>query len=128
MSSISDFKKIIQKVAKYVNNKELLVEIIKSKEQKQLTPEALKMLMMMTERISTVLKYKIEEDRQDCIAFALEDIIRYWDRFDPSKSSNPFAFYTQIIKNGLAKGWRRLYPIKSSMKVTISREGGVYNF
>lgn len=115
-------------MARYVDSRELLAEIIKSKEQNKLTPRALEMLMRMSREISKVLKYKIEDDREDCICFALEDILRYWDRFDPAKSTNAFAFYTQMIKNGLAKGWRRLYPIKASQKVSISQDGGVYNF
>jgi DNA-directed RNA polymerase specialized sigma subunit len=82
----------------------------------------------MIKEISKVFKYKMEEDKEDCQAFAMEDVIRYWNRFDPEKSNNAFAFYTQMIKNGFAKGWRRLYPIKSSQKISISKEYGVYNF
>lgn len=115
-------------MAQYVSNKELLEEIIKSKEKGELTPRALEMLDRMIKEISKIFKYKLNEDREDCQAFAMEDVIKYWDRFDPSKSNNAFAFYTQMIKNGFAKGWRRLYPIKSSLKVSISKDGGVYNF
>ena len=114
-------------MAQYVKNKDLLEAIAKSKEKGELTPEALRMLDMMVKEISKIFKYKLEEDRQDCQAFAMEDVIKYWDRFNPEKSANPFAFYTQMIKHGFAKGWRRLYPIKSSLKVSISRENGVYN-
>jgi len=115
-------------MAKYVSNKELLLAIISSKEKGVLTPEALIMLDKMVKEISKVFKYKLEEDREDCQAFAMEDVIRYWDRFNPEKSNNAFAFYTQMIKNGFAKGWRKLHPIKSSQMVSISQEYGVYNF
>lgn len=114
-------------MAVYVNNKELLQEIITSKERGALTPKAIVMLDRMVKEISKIFKYKMEEDREDCQAFAMEDVVKYWNRFDPEKSSNPFAFYTQMIKNGYAKGWRRLYPIKSSLKISISKEYGVYN-
>ena len=114
-------------MAQYVNNRELLEAIVLSKEKGELTPAALKMLDRMVKEISKVFKYKMEEDREDCMAFAMEDVIKYWDRFNPEKSNNAFAFYTQMIKNGYAKGWRRLYPIKSSLKVSISKEYGVYN-
>lgn len=114
-------------MANYVSNKELFNQIVISKEKGQLTPEALVMLQRMVKEISKKFKYKMEEDREDCQAFAIEDIIKYWDRFNPEKSNNAFAFFTQMIKNGNAKGWRRLYPIKSSMKVSISKEYGVYN-
>lgn len=115
-------------MAVYVKNKDLLAEIIKSKEKDQLTPTAMEMLMKMSREISKVFKYKYEEDREDCISYALEDILKYWRNFDPAKSSNAFAYYTQMIKNGAAKGWRALYPIKASRKVSINSEDGVYNF
>jgi DNA-directed RNA polymerase specialized sigma subunit len=115
-------------MAQYVKNRDLLEAIKESKEKGELTPEALRMLMRMITEISKIFKYKIEEDREDCQAFAMEDVIKYWDRFNPEKSSNAFAFYTQMIKNGFAKGWRRLYPVKSSQKVSISKEYGVHNF
>ena len=114
-------------MANYVSNKQLYEQIIVSKDKGELTPDALKMLDKMVKEISKVFKYKMEEDREDCQAFAMEDVIKYWDRFNPEKSNNAFAFYTQMIKNGYAKGWRRLYPIKSSMKVSISKEYGIYN-
>ena len=114
-------------MAQYVNNRELLEAIVISKDRGELSPAALKMLDRMVKEISKVFKYKMEEDREDCMAFAMEDVIKYWDRFNPEKSNNAFAFYTQMIKNGYAKGWRRLYPIKSSLKVSISKEYGVYN-
>lgn len=112
----------------YVNNKQLYLEIIASKEKGELTPDALKMLDKMVKEISKVFKYKMEEDKEDCQAFAMEDVIKYWNRFNPEKSNNAFAFYTQMIKNGFAKGWRKLHPIKSSQMVSISKEYGVYNF
>lgn len=115
-------------MAVYVKNKDLLAEIVKSKEKGELTPQALEMLMKMAREISKVFKYKYEEDREDCISYAVEDILKYWRNFDPAKSANAFAYYTQMIKNGSAKGWRILYPIKSSRKVSISTTDGVYNF
>ena len=30
--------------------------------------------------------------------------------FNPEKSTNPFAFYTSVITNGIAKGWDKLHP------------------
>jgi DNA-directed RNA polymerase specialized sigma subunit len=115
-------------MAQYVKNKDLLTEIIKSKEKGELTPKAVEMLMKMSREISKVFKYKHEEDREDCIAYSLEDVMKYWRNFDPAKSSNAFAYYTQMIKNGAAKGWRELYPIKASKKVPISTDNGVFNF
>lgn len=115
-------------MANYVSNKQLLEAIITSKQRGEITPEAMNLLTRMIHGISKCFTYKYEEDREDCEAAAMEDVIKYWDRFNPEKSNNAFAFYTQMIKNGFAKGWRKLYPIKASLKVSISQEYGVYNF
>jgi DNA-directed RNA polymerase specialized sigma subunit len=112
----------------YVKNKDLKRALLESKEKQRLTPETIKMFGLIVNGISKKFPYRDPQDKEDCQAFAMEDVIKYWDRFNPEKSNNAFAFYTQMIKNGYAKGWRRLYPIKSSQKISISKEYGVYNF
>ena len=114
-------------MAQYVSGKQLYLEIVKSKEKGELTPEALLLLERMVKEISKIFSYKVEEDKEDCQAFAMEDVIRYWNRFDPAKSTNAFAFYTQMIKHGFAKGWRKLYPVKSTFKVSLNGDKGIYN-
>ena len=66
------------------------------------------------------LKYRDEEDREDCIMGALEILIKKWDKFSFDKSDNPFAYYTQIAKNGFAKTWKDLHKIKTSNKISIN--------
>lgn len=106
-------------MAVYVKPKELYLEIIKSKEQDTLTPRALEMLMLMAERTSTKLKYRNPSDREDCVASAYVEIWKYWRSFDPAKGSNAFAYYTEIIKKGLAKGWNQLHPKKYAGTISI---------
>ena len=109
-------------MANYVNPEELKREILLSKERNELTPKAVEMLMLMAEGASKKLRYKDEEDRKDCIAFAMMDVVKYWRSYNPEKSKYPFAYYTQIIKNGFAKGWRKLHPISSTDQVSLSNE------
>jgi hypothetical protein len=109
-------------MANYVNPEELKKEILLSKERNELTPKAVEMLMLMAEGASRKLRYKDEEDRKDCIAFAMMDVVKYWRSYDPEKSKYPFAYYTQIIKNGFAKGWRKLHPLSSTDQVSLSNE------
>jgi len=115
----------------YLNNKDLLAEIIASKEQDELTPKALKMLMMLADRSSNRLPYNNPDDKQDCIAWAYMDLYKYWRNFNPEKSTNAFAYFTEICKRGFAKGWNALHPKK--YKGTISINGsvdgdGLYSF
>ena len=114
-------------MANYINSKELYTEILISKTNGALTPNALMMLDKMVKEISKIFKYKMEEDREDCQAFAMEDVIKYWNRFDPEKSNNAFSYFTSIIRNGNAKGWRRLHPVKTSKFVSINKDFGVFN-
>ena len=111
----------------HVRNKDLREEIIKSKEQDELTPEALDMLILMAHKFSNKLTYIYVEDKQDCVATAIMDCWMYWRGYDQLKSQNAFAYYTQIIKNGCAKGWRKLYGnMPKSSKVSISQHT-IYN-
>lgn len=111
-------------MAQYVKNADLLRVVVESKEKGQLTPEAIKMFFLMIEGITKKMSYKDPEDKADCMAFAMEDLIKYWNRFDPAKSNNPFAYFTQIAKNGMAKGWKKIHPPKSPRTIPFSHITG----
>ena len=114
-------------MAHHVKNKDLREEIIRCKETDVLTPEALAMFQLMAEKFANKLTYIYPEDREDCIQFAVMDWYMYWRGYDPEKSQNAFAYYTQIIKNGFAKGWRKLYGnMPKSSKISLSQHQ-IYN-
>ena len=92
----------------YVSNPYLLQEIMKSKAQNELTPEAIQMFQLMIENISAKKHYNDPEDRKDCWQSAYLDILLYWRGFDPEKSKNPFAYFTSLIVNGMNKGWHKI--------------------
>jgi DNA-directed RNA polymerase specialized sigma subunit len=105
----------------HVKNVDLRNEIVKSKSQNELTPQALDMLILMAKKFSTKLYYVYPEDREDCISSAVMDCYKYWRGYDPEKSQNAFAYFTQIIKMGAAKQWRKLYgALPKSKKISIS--------
>jgi len=55
------------------------------------------------------------------------DCYQYWRGYSPELSQNAFAYFTQIIKNGFAKGWRKLYgKMPKSAKISISQHD-IYN-
>lgn len=106
----------------HVKNKDLREELIKSKKQDTLTPEATEMFILMANKFSTKFKYVYEDDKKDCISFAIMDCYQYWRGYNPDKSANAFAYITQIIKNGFGKGWRKLYGnMPKSKKISISQ-------
>jgi hypothetical protein len=106
----------------YVKNKDLLAEIIISKAQNKLTPTAVNMFILIATESNKNLPYKDLMDKEDCISAAIEDLLRYWDRFKPEISTNAFAFYTQIAKHGFAKGWKRLHHPDKGVTLSLSEE------
>ena len=105
----------------YIDKKDLYNQIMISKNKDELTSEAVDMFIKMTKECSRILKYKNKEDKEDCMSEAMCDLLRYWRNFDPNiPNSNIFAYYTQIIKNGLSKGYKKLNPIKTTNLISIN--------
>jgi len=92
-------------MAYYLSNKDLLNEIKISKSKGEPTDKLVQMFILLSNHTSQRLKYRNPMDREDCIAAAIEDLVRYWYKFDETKYSNAFAYYTQIVKNAFVKSW-----------------------
>jgi len=124
----------VAKKKNYLNNKDLYNELVKSKEQDKLTPTAEKMFILLAERTINKLTYVSEDDRNDCLQFALLDLLKYWRNFNP-KYPNAFAYFTEIAKRGYAKGWNKIHPVKYKNTMSMDRvntggydnEGGMFN-
>jgi hypothetical protein len=91
----------------YINNKDFLremtkyrTEIRKAKREgnpKPRIPEYVaKCFMMIAENLSHKPNFLSYTFRDEMVADAIENCVMYVDNFDPSKSSNPFAYFTQI--------------------------------
>lgn len=92
----------------YVNNKDFLDAIIEYKmaiasaEQSELPkPRITRYLGECFLKIATHLSYKPNfvnyMFREDMISDGIENCVQYISNFDPEKSSNPFAYFTQIV-------------------------------
>jgi hypothetical protein len=95
-------------MAHYVNNKDFLAAIVEMKAKvKHAEENGLPKPIISNYigecilKIATHLSYKPNfinySYRDDMILDGIENCIQYIDNFDPSKSSNPFAYFTQII-------------------------------
>jgi len=105
----------------YVKNADLREEIKICKQKDEISVEAIKMFQLMATRLSRKFSYLYDEDREDCISFAVMDCYQYWRGYNPEISDNAFAYFTQIILNGYAKAWRKLYGnFPKSNKISIS--------
>jgi DNA-directed RNA polymerase specialized sigma24 family protein len=83
----------------YLNNKDLLAQVILSKEQGKMTDELAKMLQTLCLRYGKKSNFSGYSYNDDMQAYAMFMLVRTWNSFDPAKSSNPFAFFTQCVKN-----------------------------
>jgi hypothetical protein len=110
----------VAKSKNYLNNKDLYDQIVLSLEADKLTPEAEKMLIMLAERAINKLSYVNDDDRQDCLQFALLDLLKYWRNFNP-QYKNAFAYFTEIAKRGYAKGWNKIHPVKYKNTMSMDR-------
>ena len=97
-----------KKTEYYVNNKEFLAAITDYRQKVHAAKEADKPRPRVTNylgscflKIATHLSYKPNfvnyMFREDMICDGIENCVQYIKNFDPAKSSNPFAYFTQII-------------------------------
>ena len=109
----------------YLNNKDLHAAMSESKELGKLTPIAEKMLILLAERAINRMTYVNDDDRQDCLSFAILDLLKYWKNFNPVYP-NAFAYFTEIAKRGYAKGWNKIHPqkYKGTISITGSNDNG----
>ena len=110
----------------YLNNKDLYVEMIVSKAQGRLTRKAEKMLELLAKETIKKMRYWSNDDKMDCYQSGLLDMFQNWYNFNEEKSVNAFAYFTEVFKRGIAKGFNELYKKKGdndNLIKVISIEG-----
>ena len=88
-----------KKKTNYLNNKDLLTEVITSKEQGKMTNKLAHMLQLLTARYGKKGNWANYTYNEDMQAYAILSLVKTWNNFNPAKSENPFAFFTQCIKH-----------------------------
>jgi DNA-directed RNA polymerase specialized sigma24 family protein len=114
---------IKEKKKKYLSNKDLYVEIIVSKALGRLTPRAATMLMLLGKKLQSKLYYRDSDDKKDCLQEAMLSVFKFWYNFDELKGDNAFAYYSEVIKRGLAMGWNKQHKTKGADVEIISLTG-----
>ena len=98
----------MKKKQHYVNNQELLAALIKYKDEVAIAeakglpkPKVNNYIGSCFLKIATHLSYRPNfinyMYKDDMVCDGIENCIQYIDNFDPSKSKNPFAYFTQIV-------------------------------
>ena len=119
----------------YLKNKDFYNEILKSKEIDELTPHAQQMMILLANKTIKKMRYYNPIDKEDCLQTGLMIMFSNWRNFDASKSTNAFAYFTEIFKRGIAKGFNELYKLKGdpdrkikTISIQSSNDGeGIYN-
>ena len=88
------------------------MELIVSKAQGRLTRKAEKMLELLAKETIRKMRYWNPDDKMDCYQSGILDIYQNWYNFNEEKSVNAFAYFTEIFKRGLAKGFNEIYKKK----------------
>jgi len=98
----------LSKKRNYVNNKDLLESLIQYKEackeaedsgdQTPRVPDYIgECIFMIANRLATKPNFSGYSYKDDMISDGIENCLQYIHNFDPEKSKNPFAYFTQII-------------------------------
>lgn len=95
-------------MANYVDNKQLYAVILEYKAKvkdakdnelpKPKIPNYVgECILLIAKRLATKPNFVNYSYRDEMISDGIENCISYFDNFDPAKSDNPFAYFTQII-------------------------------
>lgn len=102
----------------YINDIDLLYELILSKGKGYLTHRAQKMLILICERAFFKLQYRFknEDDKQDCFQQALLMVFKNWYNFNEKRYTLALPYITEIFKRGMAEGMNIINNKKWHMK------------
>lgn len=92
-----------------VNAKKFTYEIIISKGMGKLTRNAENMIYVLATKAIRKKIYFKDEDKDDCIQTALYNMLTNWHNFNPDKSNNAFAYFTEIFKRSITEMFNQLY-------------------
>jgi len=81
----------------YLNNKEMLKEVIKCQKEKKISDKLAKMFMLLTLHYSSKPWFSGWSYKNDLKANGNLACVIAFPKFNKDKSSNPFAYFTQCI-------------------------------
>jgi hypothetical protein len=94
----------------YIDRHEFYNAICESQDRGSLTPKASSMLILLAENtIECWRYYNGQEDKNDCLQAGLFDLFNNWHKFDRNKSNQAFAYFTEVFKKGIYRGFNELY-------------------
>lgn len=102
------------KVTIYITPAQLYNEWLNSCKDGACTPRLLNYFERIAKEYSKVFEYTNYQDRRAIINYAVAEAWQKWDKYDPERTNNIFAFFTQMIKNDLMIHYNYLTKGKAS--------------
>jgi len=87
----------------YINNSDFLEALIKYKKDSEINPDTVvpnyigECFLKIANHLSRKPNFVSYTFRDEMISDGIENCLMYFRNFDPNKSKNPFAYFTQII-------------------------------
>lgn len=118
----------------FLDNKEFYAALVKHREacelaeargeQRPILPRYIgKCFLDISEHLSMRPNFSNYPHRQDMVMDGVENCVLYWDRFDPTRSKNPFSYFTSVCWYAFI---RRIEKEKKQIKICdkiIARSG-----
>ena len=130
---------IIEEKILPVNAKKFTYEIIISKGKGKLTRNAENMIIILATNAIRKKPFYNPDDKDDCLQLSLFNMFNNWHNFNPDKTDNAFAYFTEIAKRswtemlnfihnkkGLKPGDQKNIKLISMNSINIDG-GGMYN-
>lgn len=83
----------------YVRNKDLLPEVVRCRETGIVSNELGRMMLLIVENYAKKSNWANYTYKDDMKGHAMVHLSNAALKFDPARSNNPFAYYTQVIKH-----------------------------
>lgn len=92
----------------YLENRDLYIEILISKEMGILTKKASDMFQIIGKGVISKFRYSDPDNKMDSYQCGMLKMFKFWYNFDENKSHNAFAYFTEIFKRGMAEGFKEV--------------------
>ena len=134
---MENIESIPKKTKHYINNADFLQALVDYKKRKKKNPSEPipnyigECWMKIAEGLSHKPNFISYTYRDEMISDGIENCLMYFDNFDPERSNNPFAYFTQIIYYAflrrIQKEKKQLYiKYKSTEQMGVLDEGAMF--
>ena len=82
----------------YLSNKTLIPLLAKFKETGKMSDELGSCFLLLANKLATSANFRGYTFIDDCIQDGVECCLKYAHNYDPNKGSNPFGYFTEIMK------------------------------